>query len=195
MVPVLGILLNPRNSGFPVTFPIWTHSGHRSFHKRTCRRPASFWYFLIFDQNQREVYHEVLIAGDLSAGDVNQASNLPDTWSAFPYGRSMSYTAEFFYGNDTVYFAQPSLSQFAPGGSGVGTFNESTSTGLKDALNDTLPLTGRNAAKGKTGVLLRYAPPAHQRCILTSRCLPSLRYPQWGIRIHCERLPNPEVNL
>jgi hypothetical protein len=24
---------------------------------------------------------------------------------------------------------------------------------------------------------------------------PFFRYPQWGIRIHCEKLPSPEVNL
>jgi len=168
VVPVLGILLSHRNSGSPGAFPIWTHSGHRSFYKRTCCRPASFWYFLIFEQIQRKVYHEVLIAGDLSSEDIFMAGYLPTGWSTSPYGRSMSDTAEFIYGNDTIYFAQPSLSQFVPGGSGVGTFNESASIGVRDTLNDALPLTGRNAAKSKTSGLLRYALPAHQRCSPTS---------------------------
>jgi len=122
----------------------------------------------MFEQNQRRVYHEVLIAGDLSEEDVDHAAHLLDTWSAFPYGRSMSDTAEFIYSNDTVYFAQPSLPQFIPGGSGVGTFDRfAASIGLNDALNNTLPVTSRNATKS-TGALLRYAPPAHQRCSPTS---------------------------
>ena len=110
------------------------------------------------------MYHEALIAGDISDEDEKRVLNLPSDWSTFPYGRSTSDTAEFIYGSDTVYFAQPSLSQFVPGGSGVGTFDQSApAIGLEDAPNNTLPLTGRNAAKIKTSVLLRYTPPVHQR--------------------------------
>jgi len=83
------------------------------------------------------------------------------TWSALAYGNSMSDTAEFIYGDDTVYFAQPSLSQFFPGGYGAGVFNQFTSIGLKEAPSNTLPLTGRNASRSNTGVVLRYAPPTN----------------------------------
>jgi len=72
----------------------------------------------------------------------------------------VSDIAELVYGNDTVYFAQPSLSQFVPGGSGAGTFSPSPSIGLKDTPNNTPASTGRNATKGNTGVVLRYALPA-----------------------------------
>jgi len=61
---------------------------------------------LILEQNQRNAYHEVLIAGDLTEEDVNRANTLRSSW--LPYG--MSDTTEFVYGNDTVYFAQPSPS-------------------------------------------------------------------------------------
>jgi len=70
---------------------------------------------------------------------------------------------EFVYGNETIYFAQPSLSQFVPGGSGAGTFNQPELINLKDTPNNTLPLTGRNAPKSNTGVVLRYAPLARHR--------------------------------
>jgi len=72
------------------------------------------------------------------------------------YGVSNSDTAEFAYGNDTIYFAQPSLSQFVPGGSGAGTFNPAL-IGLKETPNNTPVLTGRNAPKSRTGVVVRYA--------------------------------------
>ena len=195
MVPVLGILRRPCHTGSPVTFPVRANHGNRNFRKRTRHVSVSFSYLLIFEQNQRKVYHEVLIAGDLSREDSDRAAGLTEGWSAFLYGRSTSDTAEFIYGNDTVYFAQPSLSQFVPGGYGAGTFNQSASVGLKGVPNDTLLLTGKNAPKSNTGVVLRYAPPTHEGRSSTQRYSPSFRYPQWGIRIHCEKLPDPEVNL
>jgi hypothetical protein len=124
-----------------------------------------------FVHNQRNVYREVLIAGDLSMGDVRRAAaqfvaskHFAETWTLLPYGKSTSATSEFIYGNDTVYFAQPSLSQFVPGGSGAGTFNQPELINLRDTPNNTAPLTGRNAPKSNTGVVLRYAPPARWRC-------------------------------
>lgn len=132
------------------------------------------------------IYREVLIAGDLSQDDVDRATNqlgafqvslrqmyltfhilIPPyqdfarTWTLLPYGRSAPDTAEFVYGNDNIYFAQPSLSQFIPGGSGAGTFNtnQSSSAGLRNTPNDTLVLTGRNPPKDGAGALVRYGSP------------------------------------
>ena len=156
MVPVLGILRPPCRLGSPVAIPIRTHRRDRNFYKCTCHKPTSL-YFLIFEQNQGGVYHEVLIAGDVSEADINQATTLRSTF--LPYGGT-SDTAEFVYDNDTVYFAQPTLSQFVPGGSGAGTFNLSASIGLKDTPNNTIALMGRNAPKSHTGVVLRCALPA-----------------------------------
>jgi len=76
MVPVLRFLHCPRYPGSPVTFPVRTHNRHQNLHPRTCRRPTSFPHFLIFEQNQREVYREVLIAGDLSREDLDASGRL-----------------------------------------------------------------------------------------------------------------------
>jgi len=157
VVPVLGVLRRPRHPGSPVTFPIRARRRHRNFHKCTCHRPASL-YLLIFEQNNRKVYREVLIAGDLSKQDVRQAGTRG--WF-YLSGETASETIQLTYGNDTVYFAQPILSQFVPGGSGAGTFNQSSSIGLKDTTNNNFALTGRNVTKTNAGVVLRYAPPAH----------------------------------
>ena len=193
MVPVLDILCRPRHPESPVTFPIRTHHGDRNFRKRTCCSPTPL-YFLIVEQNQRKVYHEVLIAGDLSGEDVHRAAG--QTLAFQRYGGNTFGTAEFLYGNDTVYFAQPSQSQFTPGGSGAGIFNQPVSVGRKDTTNNTFALTGRNAPKSNTGAVLRYAPPACRTQISPDVLVfTSFRYPQWGIRIHCEKLPDPEINL
>jgi len=120
---------------------------------------TSFLHFLILEQNQHKVYHEVLVAGDLSQEDLERAA--PDMLQP---GRSMSNTAEFGYGDDIVYFAQPSRSQFIPGGSGLGTFDPPGPLGLKDTPIDTPELTGRTPLEGRTGAVLQYAPPIHVRC-------------------------------
>ena len=161
VVPVLDILRRPRHPGSPVTFPIRTHHGDRNFRKRMCRRPASLW-FLILEQNQRKVYHEVLIAGDLSKQDVSQAAGHALIFQE--YGGNTFGTSEYVHGNNTVYFAQPSQSQLTPGGFGAGTFNQSVSIGRRDTTNNTFTLTGRNAPKGNTGAVLRYTPPTRGIC-------------------------------
>jgi len=113
------------------------------------------------DQNQRKVYREVLIAADISSGDENQAVALSPDWSALPDGRSTSGTVEFSYDNETVYFAQPSSSQFLPGGYGLGVFSRYALISLKDDPNNSLLLTGRSAPKNNAGMVLRYVPLAH----------------------------------
>jgi len=105
------------------------------------------------------VYREALIAGDLSKEDVHRAAD--EGWF-FRSSRTTSNTAELVYGNDTIYFAQPSLSQFVPGGFGAGAFNLSPSASitLKGTPNNTLVSMGRSPLKSNTGVVLRYAPSA-----------------------------------
>ena len=147
---------------------------------------TSSLHFLIFEQNRRTTYHEVLITGDLSQEDVQWA--MP---AGSPYRRGTPEIAEFVHNNHTVYFAQPSLSQFVLGGS---PFNQPAAIGRKDPTNDTLVLMDRNTLRSDTGTVIRYASPTRWRCSLTSR-YSCLRYPQWGIRIHCEKLPDLEVNL
>jgi len=108
------------------------------------------------------VYHEVLIAGDLSEDDLNKMkANGLSTLRPDPD------TAEFVYGNDavnTLYFAQPTASQFVPGGSGPGNVPNFPPMGLKNPLNNTFALAGRDTTRNDTGAVLRYASPACWRC-------------------------------
>ena len=163
MVPVFSVLRLPHHPGPPVTFPTWTHNGNQNFRPRTYHPLASFLQPLIFEQNQREVYREVLIAGDLSKEDIYRA--VDEGWFFRP-GRTTSDTTELAHDNDTIYFAQPSLSQFVPGGFGAGAFNlsPSASISLKDTPNAS---AGRNPPKSNTGVVLRYARPTCWRYSLT----------------------------
>jgi len=162
MVPILRILRRPRRPGSPVTLPIRTDHRDQDFRRCTYHKLASKFSPLIPEQNQRNAYREVLIAGDLSEEDVSQAE------ADGIFSTTDPDTTKFVYGNDTVntvYFAQPSLSQFVPGGSGAGAFNPPPPMGLKDSPNNTFLLGGRNTPTDDTGVVLRYAlPPAWDRC-------------------------------
>ena len=158
MVPVLSVLRRTRHPGSFVAVRIRTHHDNRDLRERACHRPASL-YFLIFEQNQRKVYREVVVAGDLSQDDLDKVTLVP-VLSSQLYGESVPDTAGLVYGNDTVYFSQPSLSQLAPGGSGLGNLSLSVPVGMKDTLNNTLSLMGRNAPKSHTGTILRCASPA-----------------------------------
>jgi len=98
-----------------------------------------------------------LVAGDLSQEDVDQGKN-NGIWSL-----AEPDTTQFVFGNDTVntvYFAQPSPSQFVPGGSGPGVFNPPAPMGLRDPPNNTFVLAERSTTKNDAGVVLRYVPPA-----------------------------------
>ena len=152
MVPVLRILPRYRHPWSPISFPIRTCHRDQNLLRRTCHRPASL-YILILEQNRRKVYREVLIAGDLSEEDVSRAN-----YVTLNYRGSAPETAELVYGKETVYFVQPNLAQFVPGGSGAGTFNPPTSIILRVPPNNTLAVTGRDALLNNTGVVLRYAP-------------------------------------
>ena len=66
----------------------------------------------------------------------------------------MSETAEFNYGNDTVYVAQPSPSQFIPGGSGAGTFDQPVPIGPQETIKINLALKGKNTPKSDNGAVL-----------------------------------------
>ena len=163
VVPTPRTFRRPRHPGSRDTLPIRTYHGDQNFHKSTCHRPVSLC-FLIFEQGQSKVYHEVSIAGDLTEEDVNWSYNHLDTFmfSRMSSGRSTSDTVKLAYNNEAVYFAQPSLSQFIPGGSGPGTFNPS------DISNNTLVLSGRDTPKSNTSAVLRYALSSRQNCSLTS---------------------------
>jgi len=91
-----------------------------------------------------------------------QPQGVSRIWPASPSGGSASGTTEFAYGNDTVYFAQPSPSRFVPGGSGTGAFhtNQTAPISPNDTPNNTLGSGGWSAPESNTGVVLRCALPA-----------------------------------
>ena len=152
MVHILSILRRPDHPGSLVTLLIRTHHRDQNFRWCTYHKSASKFYLLIPKQNQRNAYREVFITGDLSEDDINQAK----AHGIFP--TTDRDTAEFTYGDDTVntvYFAQPSLSQFISGGSGAGAFNPPMPMGVKDPPNDPLALTGRHTLKNDIGAILR----------------------------------------
>ena len=162
VVPIHRILRRPHHPASHTAFPIRTRCVDRNFRGCTCHRPSSL-YQLILGQSQHDVYREVLVAGDLSVEDIIQANS-----SNTSFSESVPDTTELVYDGDTVYFAQPSLSQFVPGGSGAGNFNPPKSIGQKDPANNSFPPPDpasmiRKGAKGADAIL-RYAPPAHRRC-------------------------------
>ena len=89
-------------------------------------------------------------------------------WPVSPYGGSTSDTTEFVYGNDTVYFSQPRLSQFVPGGSGAGAFSQTVTIGPKGTPTDNLVSTGKNVSRNDVDVVLRYEAPGCWKCSLAS---------------------------
>lgn len=94
------------------------------------------------------------------SGYSDHAQNFAQTWTLLPYGRSPPDTVEFVQENDTVYLAQPSLSEFTPGGSGFGTFNanQTASISLRDNPNATLALLmDEDPSKNGMGEILRCA--------------------------------------
>ena len=116
------------------------------------------WFILnslTFEQSQRKVYREILVAGDLSEKDVHRAEILVQDYFMY-LDKPVSETAGFVYGNNTVYFAHPSLSQSVPVGSGVGTFNVPAKIGQRGTSNNTAVFTDRNRSKNNTGAILRY---------------------------------------
>ncbi|KDQ65143.1 hypothetical protein JAAARDRAFT_168055 [Jaapia argillacea MUCL 33604] len=132
-------------------------------------------------EHQTTQYREVSVVGDLSDQDVAKASSqmlafadFVRTWTLAPFasGTEQARPVTFQYGNDTVYFAEPLLSQLMPGGHGLGTFDLN---GTQTGMTDSDLMAEQNQGAQQPGVLLRY--------------------PRWGIRIHCEKLSDPTLNL
>ena len=165
VVSVPRVLCHPRHPGSCVTFPIRTYHGYQNLCDRTCHTPVClmcFPAFPNFEQSQSKVYREVLITGDLTQEDSKWAATR--LWAFqfgwLSYGSSTSETAELLYENETVYFAQPRLSQLIPGGFGPGAL-QPTLIGLGGTPNNSAALTGSNTPKRDVGVVLR--------CVLHAR--------------------------
>ncbi|PBK73185.1 hypothetical protein ARMSODRAFT_881019 [Armillaria solidipes] len=133
--------------------------------------------------HQRIEYQEVTVKGDLSESDISNAAALAPafndfslTWTLSPFSAhgSLPPAISYPWNNDTVYFSEASLSQFLPDGSGFGTFTENTTTPTR-STNTATVATDFSTGAIQPGSLLRY--------------------PRWGIRIHCEKIPDGTRNI
>ncbi|KDR76711.1 hypothetical protein GALMADRAFT_225654 [Galerina marginata CBS 339.88] len=133
--------------------------------------------------HQYQDYHEVAVAADISDQDIQQADILQSafdnyalTWTLAPFSThgSLPPAVSFAWKNDSVFFSEVILSQLVPGGSGFGTFQP-------DTTSPTLDLNAENLSG--TDPSVGAAPGA------------VLRFPRWGIRIKCTKIPDISDNL
>ncbi|KAF7331706.1 hypothetical protein MKEN_00050400 [Mycena kentingensis (nom. inval.)] len=133
--------------------------------------------------HQSDNYYEVAVAADLSEDDLSRAAALDGTFNDFRYTWTLSPFSS--HGNlpspvmlqweeDTVYFAETTLSQLLPGGTGFGTFDSDTTaaTTQLDIKQATENSGNRDVSAGMV-----------------------LRYPRWGIRIRCTKSTDPNTIL
>ncbi|KAK0467718.1 uncharacterized protein EV420DRAFT_1742822 [Desarmillaria tabescens] len=151
--------------------------------------------------HQHTEYQEVTVKGDLSESDISNTAALARvfnvnssfklyfpslnlilqdftlTWTLSPFAahRSLPTAISYPWNNDTAYFSEASLSQFLPGGSGFGTFTENTTTPTWSTDFSSVATDSFNTNAVEPGSLLRY--------------------PRWGIRIHCEKVPDGSKNI
>ncbi|KAJ7929139.1 hypothetical protein B0H13DRAFT_2248169 [Mycena leptocephala] len=96
------------------------------------------------------------------------------TWTLSPFSThgALPPAISFPWGNDSVYFAETSRSQLLPNGTGFGTFEVNT-TAASIQTNNLQQNTNGPEKSVDAGMLLRY--------------------PRWGIRIHCTRFSDPNT--
>ncbi|KAL0949830.1 hypothetical protein HGRIS_009865 [Hohenbuehelia grisea] len=134
--------------------------------------------------HQSTSYHEVLVKGDLSSGDIAKAQVLQNafndfrlTWTLSPFSAhgGLPPPVAFTWSNDTVFFSETTKSQLCEDGSGLGTFETST-TAPVNTTSSIDEVSSQGLAKDmEPGTLVRY--------------------PRWGIRIHCRKIPNADTNI
>lgn len=103
----------------------------------------------------------------------------------------MPAAAKIHWRDDDVYFGELTVAELTPGGSGHGTFDINSST------TDTRPqadsLFARSSSNTATGELIRCVIRVlGEKDTTNSR---RFRIPRWGIRVHCEKLPDPQVYM
>ncbi|KAJ7727961.1 hypothetical protein B0H16DRAFT_1894321 [Mycena metata] len=135
-------------------------------------------------EHQYEIYHEVAIAADSSDADIERANALDPafndftlTWTLSPFSShgALPPAISLEWQGDTVYFSETTRSQLLPGGSGFGTF-EVNATAASIETDPSQSTTSSTTASGQT---------------IASGMI--LRYPRWGIRIHCAKFDDPNT--
>ncbi|KAF4602487.1 hypothetical protein EYR40_005696 [Pleurotus pulmonarius] len=136
-------------------------------------------------EHQHLAYTEVSVKGDLTDNDITQAAalqpafnnfNLTWTLSGFATEDNTASAVSFPWeaDNDNVYFAEVTRSQLRPNGHGLGTFD--TSHTRDESHTSPTEIGTADASK-----------PVDPGQVL--------RFPRWGIRMHCRRIPNPTQNI
>ncbi|KAL0949015.1 hypothetical protein HGRIS_009111 [Hohenbuehelia grisea] len=149
----------------------------------------AFWLARIIDidtnvTHQFTHYSEVLVKGDLSEVDITQATALQPafnnfrlTWTISPFSThgGLPPPISFPWEEDSVFFSETTRSQLLPNGSGFGTFDANTTAPTINTKPD-----GSNWGSGSP----ESVSPGQV-----------IRYPRWGIRIHCRKIPDGERNI
>uniref|UniRef100_A0A0W0EVF4 Uncharacterized protein n=1 Tax=Moniliophthora roreri TaxID=221103 RepID=A0A0W0EVF4_MONRR len=129
-----------------------------------------------------ETYKEVAIYGDLSPADIEEATKLNRAFKSFNLSWTISpfaalaelppYVVLKDKSGEDVYFAEVTRSQLLPGGSGFGTFANNVTRGTNPNRFQANDLKTAEALPGNV-----------------------LRFPRWGIRMHCQKLTNGHINI
>ncbi|KAF9033113.1 hypothetical protein BJ165DRAFT_758466 [Panaeolus papilionaceus] len=138
-------------------------------------------------QRQYDVFEEVAVSADLSQTDLEKAAILAPvfikhrlfTWTieSFSVHGNLPPPLSFRYHNDTVYFAEITQSQLQPGGTGFGTFDWDEKKAKVSQVDAIEPQNRTTDADD----------PIEPGAVLV--------FPRWGLRTHCERIPNLGDNL
>lgn len=134
-------------------------------------------------QLQNQNYNEVTVMGALSADDLSRANNVQSifqnrqlAWTLSPSSLhgGVPPAVSFFWKNTAVFFAEIIPEQLRPNGTGLGTFDDKTTMTSIDpddpVFNQTAPAL--NVDPGSV-----------------------LRFPRWGIRISCAKIPDGYANI
>ncbi|KAJ8469557.1 hypothetical protein ONZ45_g16854 [Pleurotus djamor] len=128
-------------------------------------------------EHQQDEYTEVAVKGDLSDRDLAQAQLIQPFFEDFALTWTLSGSegrasaVSFPWEDDTVYFAEVTRSELLPNGRGRGTFD----TGSTRGTNNSVPPAPTGDASLEPGA--------------------TLRFPRWGVRIHCRRIPDAQRNI
>ncbi|KAF8990223.1 hypothetical protein BDQ17DRAFT_1372225 [Cyathus striatus] len=138
---------------------------------------------------QGETYEEIGIKGDMSDVDIQKANELEGsfnntniTWTLAPFSAhgGLPSVSSFTHGNDTVYFAETIMSQLLPDGSGFGTFDEKMTAVSTDNDHDSTQQASVQIERTATSSVEPGS---------------TLRFPKWGIRIKCARIPDGNADM
>ncbi|KDQ11824.1 hypothetical protein BOTBODRAFT_447914 [Botryobasidium botryosum FD-172 SS1] len=131
-------------------------------------------------------FYNVSVIGDIAPQDLTQAQQLYEAatnnqnlylanWIASAYtGVVRTPSIQHSYQGDTVFFSEVLPQQLLPNAQGPGTFSQSEASFTSAAMSSAGNVTVETANLGP-GQLIRW--------------------PRWGIRLKCESLPNPALNL